>query len=52
MANAEVMRLAHDIDKKVEGVDEKVHGVAEQLLGVGGDVKVVEDKVQAVINGA
>ena len=52
MANAEVIRLAHNIDKKVEGIDEKVQGVGEQLLGVGGDVKVVEDKVQTTINGA
>jgi hypothetical protein len=29
MANAETMRVAHDIDKKVEGVDEKVRTIID-----------------------
>jgi hypothetical protein len=29
MANAETMRLAHSIDKKVEGVDEKVQTIID-----------------------
>ena len=45
MANAELMWLAYDINKKVEGIDEKV-------LGVEGNVKVVENKVQTVMDGA
>ena len=44
MANAELMWLAYDI-KKVEGIDEKV-------LRVEGNVKVVENKVQTVMDGA
>ena len=42
MANAELMWLAYDINKKVEGIDEKV-------LGVEGNV--VENKVQTVMDG-
>ena len=45
MASAETLRVAHEIDKKVEGVDEKVRCV-------GADVKVIDEKVQAVIDGA
>ena len=45
MANAELMWLAYDINKNVEGIDEKV-------LGVEGNVKVVENKVQTVTDGA
>ncbi|KAN0136205.1 Ankyrin repeat-containing domain protein [Lactarius tabidus] len=41
MANAESLRLSHNIDKKVEVVDEKVQGV-------GGQVKGVDEKVQGV----
>ena len=66
LANAEVMRLAHIIDKKVEGineevqvvnvqvrdVDKKVQGVDEKIQGVSVDVKVVEEKMQTIIDGA
>ena len=59
LANAEVMRLSHIIDMKVEGVDEKVQGVGaqvkdvdEKVQGVGENVKVVEGKVQTIIDGA
>ena len=48
MANAEVMRLAHVIDKKVEGVDEKVQGVGAQVTDVDKKVQGVDEKVQGV----
>ena len=59
LANAEVMRFAHAIDKRVEGVDEKLHGVGAQVKdvddkvqGVDKNIKVVEEKVQTIIDGA
>ena len=65
MANAEVLRIAHNIrdqvkivDGKVEGVDDKVDGVGDKVEEVGGKVeyvgdkvRCVDDKVQVVING-
>ena len=45
MANAEVLRLAHDIRDGIKIVDGKV----EQ---VGSKVQCVDDKVQVVIDGA
>ena len=45
MAIAEVMRLAHDLNTKMEGVDKNVQGVDV-------NVKVVEEKVQTIIDGA
>jgi len=52
MANAEVLKVAHNIDKKVEGVDEKVQGVGAWVNDVDKKVEVVEAKVQMVIDGA
>ena len=59
LANAEAMRLAHVIDKKVEGVGEKVDcigvqvkDVDEMVQRVGKNVRVVEGKVQMMIEGA
>lgn len=45
MAIAEVMRLAHDLNTKMEGVYKNVQGVDV-------NVKVVEEKVQTIIDGA
>jgi hypothetical protein len=50
MAYAEVLRIAHNIDKKVEGVDEKVQCVGAQVRDVDRKVEVVEAKVQMVID--
>jgi hypothetical protein len=44
MANAELLRLSHDIDKKVQGV-----GV--QVKNVDNKIEVIEAKVQKVIDG-
>ena len=52
MAYAEVLRIAHNIDKKVEGVDEKVQCVGIQVKGVDKKVEVVEEKVQMVLDSA
>jgi hypothetical protein len=52
MAYAEVLRIAHNIDKKVEGVDEKVQCVGIQVKDVDKKVEVIEEKVQIVIDGA
>ncbi|KAI9439161.1 hypothetical protein H4582DRAFT_1877688, partial [Lactarius indigo] len=65
MANAELLRIAHDIDAKVEGVDKKVQDIGtqvkdvdENMQGVKRDVRHVDEnvesvkeKVQTVING-
>ncbi|KAH9051127.1 hypothetical protein EDB83DRAFT_2398055 [Lactarius deliciosus] len=55
MASAELLRIAHDIDKKVEGVDSKLQGVGiqvkeidENVLGVSKDVLGVSLQVQDV----
>jgi hypothetical protein len=55
MANAEVLRLAHNIDEGVKGVDNKVRGIGnqvkdvdEKVQGVNKDVQVVSEQVQAV----
>jgi hypothetical protein len=55
MANAEVLRLAHNIDERVKGVDNKVQGVGnqvkdvgERVQGVDKGVKVVSEQVQGV----
>jgi poly-D-alanine transfer protein DltD len=45
MANAEAIRLAHGLNTKMECVDENVQGVYK-------NVKVVEEKVQPIIDGA
>ena len=51
MANAEVLRITHNIDKKVGGVDEKVQVVGVQVKDVDKKVEGVEAKVQMVIDG-
>ena len=59
MANAEVLRLAHDIrdgvqivDGKVEEVGDKVVDIGNKVGDVGNKVQWVDDKVQVVIDGA
>ena len=59
MANAEVLRLAHDIrdgvkivDGKVKEVGDKVEDVGDKVGDVGNKVQCVDDKVQVVIDGA
>jgi hypothetical protein len=58
MANAEVLRIAHSIDEKVQGVgiqvkdvDKDVQGVSVQVRGVDDNVNVLKEKVQMVIDG-
>ncbi len=48
MANAEVLRVAHNIDEKVEGVDKKVQGVGTQIKDVDERVQGVNKDVQGV----
>ena len=55
MANAEVLRLAHNIDENVKGVgtqvkdaDEKVQGVIKDVQGVSLQVRDVDDNVKVV----
>ena len=52
MANAEVLRLAHDIRDGVNIVDGKVEKVGDKVGDVGDKVQCVDDKVQVVIDGA
>ena len=52
MANAEVLRIAHDIRSGVKVVDGKVEEVVDKVGGVGDKVQCVDDKVQVVIDGA
>jgi hypothetical protein len=48
MANAEVLRLAHNIDEKVEGVGIQVKDVDEKVQGIDKDVRGVNVQVQSV----
>ncbi|KAH9007530.1 hypothetical protein EDB84DRAFT_212288 [Lactarius hengduanensis] len=57
MANAQMLTITHNIEKKVDGVDEKVQEVGagvndvnEKLQGVDENVKVVDGKVQTIID--
>ena len=52
MANAEVLRIAHDIRDGVKIVDGKVEEVVDIVGDVGDKVQFVDDKVQVVIEGA
>ena len=52
MANAEVLRLAHDIRDGVKIVDGKVKEVGDKVGDVGHKVQYIDDKVQVVIDGA
>jgi hypothetical protein len=58
MAAAETLKIAHTVDKKVEGVadtvsaiDNRVAGVGDRVVSVDKRVKVVDDKVMEVIAG-
>ncbi|KAH9173160.1 hypothetical protein EDB89DRAFT_2095303, partial [Lactarius sanguifluus] len=55
MANAELLRIAHNIDERVEGVDKKVQGIGtqvkdvdENVQGVKNDVRDVDENVKMV----
>ncbi|KAI9443856.1 hypothetical protein H4582DRAFT_1042492 [Lactarius indigo] len=50
MANAEVLKVAHHIDKKVEGVEAGVKDVDEKVQGIDKNVKVIDEKVQTIID--
>ncbi|KAH9035977.1 hypothetical protein EDB84DRAFT_1203547 [Lactarius hengduanensis] len=57
MANAQMLKIAHDIEKKVDGVDEKVqevgdgvNDVKEKVQGVDENVNAVDEKVQTIID--
>ena len=58
MAAAETLKIAHTVDKKVEGVadtvsaiDNRVAGVGDRVVSVDKRVQVVDDKVMEVIAG-
>jgi len=59
MANAEVLRLTHNIDAKVQGigiqvkdVDKNVEGVKAQVRSVDENVNMLKEMVQMVIDNA
>ena len=52
MANAELLRITHNIHDGVKIVDGKVEEVGDQVGDVGHKVQCVDDKVQVVIDGA
>ena len=52
MANAELLRITHNIHDVVKIVDGKVEEVGDQVGDVGHRVQCVDDKVQVVIDGA
>lgn len=59
MANAELLRVAHNIDETVQGVGiqvkdvgDCVQGISVQVRGVDENVNVLKEKVQMVIGGA
>ena len=51
MANAEVMRITHNIRDEVKVVDGKVEELGDEVGDVGGKVRCVDEKVQVVIDG-
>ena len=52
MANAEVLRITHDIRDRVKIVDSSVEEVIDRVGVVGDKVQCVDAKVQVVIDGA
>ena len=52
MANAEVLRIAHNIRDEVKIVDGRVEEVGDKVGDVGDKVEGVDEKVQVVIDGA
>ena len=52
MANAEILRLAHDIRDGVKIVDNNVEELCDKVGDVGNKVQCVDEKVQVVIDGA
>ena len=48
MASVEVLKMMHDVDRKVIGVDDRVRGVEGQVQGVYGVVQDVRVHVQDV----
>ncbi|KAF8264542.1 hypothetical protein EI94DRAFT_1703167 [Lactarius quietus] len=48
MANAEMLRLAHNIDENVKGVGTHVKDVDEKVQGIGNDVQGVSVQVRGV----
>ena len=59
MANAELLRVAHNIDESVQGVgiqvkgvDDCVQGVSVQVRGVDENVNMLKKEVQMAIDGA
>ena len=51
MANAEVLRITHNIRDGVTIIDGRVEEVGDKVGDVGNQVQRVDDKVQVVIDG-
>ena len=51
MANAEVLRITHNIRDNVKIIDGRVEEVGDKVGDVGNKVQCVDDKVQVVIDG-
>ena len=52
MANAEVLRLTHNIDENVQGVNTNVQGVSVQVRDVDENVRLIKEMVQMIMTGA
>ena len=52
MANAQLLKVTHGVDDKLTEVGDGVKGVKGEVRVVGEKVKVVDDKLQAIIDGA
>ncbi|KAH9178024.1 hypothetical protein EDB89DRAFT_1902103 [Lactarius sanguifluus] len=51
MANAEVPRLTHSVDDKVNSVSFQVEGIKKMVQGIDGKVDCVDERVQGVDEG-
>ncbi|KAH9016751.1 hypothetical protein EDB84DRAFT_711918 [Lactarius hengduanensis] len=51
MATAEVLRLTHSVEDKVEGVDERVQRVDHKVQTIDDRVGVVNDNVKLIVDG-
>ncbi|KAH9070963.1 hypothetical protein EDB83DRAFT_2313701 [Lactarius deliciosus] len=50
MANAQLLKVTHDADDKLTEVGDGVKGVKSEVRVVGEKVKVVDDKLQGIID--
>jgi archaellum component FlaC len=51
MAVAQLLKIAHNIDKKVTGVGDGVRGVDEKVQVVNDNVKAIDNVVQTIADG-